>query len=66
MAGDVQGNGSPFENTARVSQAVGMVSVQVGCGVDRALDLMRDRAEESQITMDELARAVIDGSLRFD
>jgi AmiR/NasT family two-component response regulator len=67
MAGDGKsGNGSPFENTARVSQAVGMVSVQAACGVDRALELMRERAEELQITIDELARAVIDGTLRFD
>ncbi len=61
-----ESNGSPFEHTARVSQAVGIVSVQAGCGVERALDLMRARATTARVTMDELATFVIDGSTRFD
>ena len=67
MDGDrSEGNGSPFKNTARVSQAAGMVSVQAGCDVDRALALMQSRARESGVKLDELASGVIDGAIRFD
>jgi hypothetical protein len=59
------GSGPPFENTARVSKAAGMVSAQAGCDVERALILMRGRAGESGVTLDDLASGVIDGSIRF-
>jgi len=42
-----------------------MVSAQVNCRVEQALVLMYQTADESRITIDELAAAVIDGSLRF-
>jgi AmiR/NasT family two-component response regulator len=49
-----------------VHQAAGRVSVQVGCRVEQALALMREQAEASRLTVDEIAAAVLDGSLRFD
>lgn len=62
-----EGNRSPpFRYTARVSRAAGMIAMQVGCDVEQALDLIYERAEASRVTVDELATAVIDGSVRFD
>ena len=49
-----------------VHQAAGRVSVQVGCRVEQALALMREQAEASRVTLDQVADAVLDGSLRFD
>jgi AmiR/NasT family two-component response regulator len=49
-----------------VQQAAGIVSVQVNCYVEDALALMRERAEESRVTVEEIAAAVVDGSIRFD
>jgi len=66
MDAQMTGNGSPFKQTARVSQAAGMVSVQANCDVEQALILMHTRATASRVTVDQLADAVIDGSVRFD
>ena len=43
-----------------------MVSVQVNCYVEDALALMHKRAGESRVTVEEIAAAVVDGSIRFD
>jgi AmiR/NasT family two-component response regulator len=59
------GNGTPFQQSAAVNQATGMVSVQAGCTLDEALALMQDRATVQGRTLDEIAGAVIDRSIRF-
>jgi hypothetical protein len=43
-----------------------MVAVQAGCRIERALVLMCTLADESRITMDELATSVLDGPIHFD
>jgi hypothetical protein len=42
-----------------------MVSVQAGCSLPDALALMRDRATVSRQTLDEIAIAVVDRTMRF-
>ena len=59
------GNGTPFQHSAAVNQATGMVSVQAGCSLEEALALMQDRATVRSSTLDEIAGAVIDRSIRF-
>ena len=49
-----------------VQQAAGMVSVQTNCLIEQALVLMEARAELDEVTLDEVAAAVIYGSIRFD
>ena len=66
MDGGTKGNGSRSKHTARVNQAAGMVSVQANCGVEAALILMETRAAASRVTVDDIAEAVIDGSVRFE
>ena len=51
---------------ARIAQAMGMVSVQVGCTVDDALLLMKARAESDSVGVDEIASAVLERTIRFD
>ena len=60
------GNGSPFEYTAHVLQAQGMVSVQAGCGLDQALIKMTDMAGAYDRTIDDIAEHVLDRLVRFD
>ena len=50
----------------RIAQAMGMVSVQVGCTVDDALLLMKARARSDDVSVDEIAAAIVEGTLRFD
>jgi AmiR/NasT family two-component response regulator len=59
------GNGSAFAHSHRVSQASGMVSVQADCTIDEAVVLMQDRAATMGQTLDEIAAAVVDRSIRF-
>ena len=59
------GNGTPFQHSAAVNQATGMVAVQAACSLDEALALMQDRATVQGSTLDEIAGAVIDRSIRF-
>jgi len=42
-----------------------MVSVQADCTIDEAVVLMQDRAATMGQTLDEIAAAVIDRSIRF-
>ena len=58
------GNGSPQFN-AELHQAQGMVSVQATCTLSEALDLMRDRATVEGQSLNEIAAAVLDRSMRF-
>lgn len=55
----------PWETAAHVARAQGMVSVQVDCSLDDALQMMRDRASVSHATLNEIATAVLDHSIRF-
>jgi len=50
----------------RVSQATGMVSVQVDCTLPEAFDLLRERAVGLSKTLENTAIAVIDHVIRFD
>jgi AmiR/NasT family two-component response regulator len=58
-------NNGDFGPTAEVAQAQGMVSVQADCSLEEALELMRDRATVTHQTLDEIADAVLDRSIRF-
>jgi AmiR/NasT family two-component response regulator len=59
------GNGTPFQHSAAVNQACGMVSVQAACSMDEALVLMQDRATVQGQMLEEIAAGVIDRSIRF-
>ena len=52
--------------SARVSQATGIISVQAGCTLAEALDLLRERAIRLGQTLEMTALDVIDGVIRFD
>jgi AmiR/NasT family two-component response regulator len=62
MARTTDGGGHP---EARVRQAQGMVSVQLGCELDDALARMRERADETGETLDEIAADVVARLTRF-
>jgi hypothetical protein len=50
----------------RVSQATGMISVQAGCTLAEAFDLLRERAFARGQMLEFTAIDVIDGARRFD
>jgi hypothetical protein len=50
----------------RVAQASGMVSVQAKCHFTEAIALMEARAEATGVTLEDIARAVVNRELRFD
>jgi hypothetical protein len=54
-----------FENRVRMTEASGMVSIQAHCSVTEAVRLMRDRAEMSGLSLEEVVTAVVDRSIRF-
>ena len=56
---------SPFEYSAEVNQAAGIVSVQADCYIEAALDLMAERAFIAHVSLDEIATAVLEHSIRF-
>jgi AmiR/NasT family two-component response regulator len=49
----------------RVYQAQGMISVQADCTVDEALAWMTERANESGMSVDAIATAIIERRVRF-
>ena len=49
----------------RVAQASGMVAAQAGCSPDTALGLMRERAEATNISLNDIAVAVLERRTRF-
>ena len=60
-------NGSGMTpRTAKIAQASGMVSEQVDCTVDEAMDLMNARAFSSNTTLEVVALSVLEGDIRFD
>ncbi len=55
-----------WENLSyEVAHAVGMVSAQARCPVIEALDLMKARACVEHQTLDEVAEAVLNRTIRF-
>jgi len=58
-------NGSRMEYSAQVHQASGMVASQAACSFDDAIVLMHDRAATEGQTLDQIARAVLERSIRF-
>ena len=61
----MESNG-PGDHSDQIAQAQGMVSVEAACTVDEALLLMRARAESTDLSLAYIARAVLDGSIRWD
>lgn len=59
------GKESGSSHSHQVSQASGMVSVQADCTIDEAMILMQDRAATTGQTLDEIAAAVVDRTIRF-
>jgi hypothetical protein len=51
---------SPFEYSAKVNQAAGIVSVQANCTIEHAFALMFERAESAGVWIDDIATAVLD------
>ncbi len=62
----VSGNGFGSHESASVLQAQGMVGLQADCSMDEAMALMLDTAHHSDVSLDELASCVLDGTVRFD
>ena len=55
-----------FVNGVRVDQASGMVSIQAHCSFAEAVALMRNRAGETNRSIDEIADLVLNRRIRFD
>jgi hypothetical protein len=51
---------------AVVHQATGMISAQLNCGIGEALVRLRGRAFATTLPIEQVAREVVTGSLRFD
>jgi AmiR/NasT family two-component response regulator len=49
---------SPFEHSAEINQAAGMVSVQADCDIEDAFALMFERADSAGVSLDDIAAAV--------
>jgi hypothetical protein len=62
----VTGNGSPFEYSAEVHQAQGMVSVQADCTLDEALSRMKTFAAATNATLEQVADDVIKRRVRIE
>jgi AmiR/NasT family two-component response regulator len=52
-------------NGVRVDQASGMVSIQAHCSFTEAVILMRNRADETNRSIDEIADLVLNRRIRF-
>jgi AmiR/NasT family two-component response regulator len=50
---------TPWDRTAQVAQAQGVVSVQADCTIDEALRLLLERAHVSHQTLSQIARDVV-------
>jgi AmiR/NasT family two-component response regulator len=49
-----------------VHRAAGLVAAQLGCSTADALSRMQDLGAQTESTVKEIARMVLDGDLRFD
>ena len=54
-----------FVNSVRVDQASGMVSIQAHVSFAEAVSLMRNRAEETSRSIDEIAGLVVNHRISF-
>lgn len=54
-----------FVNGVRVDQASGMVSIQAHCSFAEAVVLMRNRADETNRSIDEIADLVLNRRIGF-
>jgi len=59
------GDGPDSRYNAEIHQAAGIVSVQADCELEQSYVFMCDRAAVAHLSLDEIAAAVIDGSIRF-
>jgi AmiR/NasT family two-component response regulator len=55
-----------FGRSGQVRSAQGMVAAQMGCTVEEALRLMAAHADTTDMTLEELAAAVVERRIRFD
>jgi len=58
-------NGQGREYSVSVNQAIGMVREQIHGTTPEAVALMEERAAVSGQTLEQIAAAVIDGTIRF-
>ena len=49
-----------------IARAMGIVAAQADCSLSKALLLMRARAESSEVSLDDVANGVLDGTIGFD
>ena len=57
--------GPPADRSATMLEAEGMVSVQAECFLGDARRLMAERATVQGMTIEQVAQAVVDHSIRF-
>lgn len=50
----------------RIVQARGIVAVDTGDSIGRALQRMRDHAREHELSLDDVAHMIVSGELRFE
>ena len=55
-----------WANSVRVDQASGMVSIQAHCSFTEAVVLMRERAEQTNHSVEDVADAVLNRLIRFE
>jgi hypothetical protein len=63
---DAVSNGTAFRRNRHVTNAQGMVAGQMDCTLDEALQLMKARAHATNLSLEEVAIAVIERRIRFD
>ena len=59
-------NGQDRQYSFRVNQAIGMVTEQIHGTIPEGIALIEERAAASGQTLDQIADAVIDRSIRFN
>ncbi len=55
-----------YEYGVRVNQAFGIVAAQIAGDVAEAIPLVKDRASELGWTLEQIADAIIEGTVVFD
>jgi len=59
-------DGWPSPYSPEVNQAAGMISVQADCPIQDAISMMWEHADTAGVSIDDIAAAVLDRSIRFD
>jgi hypothetical protein len=59
-------DGADRERSLRLNQAIGIIREQIRGTKPEAIGLIEERASASGQTLDQIADAIIDGSIRFD